>query len=163
LSSRRENSAYFALLLIVAIAVPLYAYGFRSSHPSVSPEYVVGDFQVRSTSVQITGTGLGGLGLSFKAVVYNPNVFGGTLDSANYSVYANGHFVGTGHTSTVYEVSPDSSQTFVFPVSVGWGSTFVTLGGYIVGLGNVSWKVDGNASIEINGIILLVPFALTTG
>lgn len=164
MSSARQNPAFAALLLIILIAVPVYIYGFRSTHPpSTQTEFMIGDLQVRSTSVSITSTGLSGVSLSLKAVVYNPNVIGATLDAVNYSVYANGHYVGTGHTAREYDIAPQSSQTLVFPISAGWGSAFQTMGSYIMNLGSVTWKVNGSANFDVGGFPLFVPFELATG
>jgi LEA14-like dessication related protein len=112
--------------------------------------------------VEVTGLGLKGLNLSLQAVVYNPNGFGATVEAANYSVYANGHYVGEGQLAHKFDIAPQSSQILVFPVSAGWGSTFMTTGSYIVGLGNVTWKARGTANVDVGGISLYVTFELAT-
>lgn len=104
-----------------------------------------------------------GINLNLQAVVYNPNGFGATLEAANYSVYANGRYVGEGQLAHQYAITPQSSQTLVFPISVGWGSAVRMTGSYIVDLGSITWKVDGTAKIEVVGIPLSVSFDFTTG
>jgi LEA14-like dessication related protein len=164
LSSDRERSAFIALLLIVLVAVPVYAYGYRSTQlPSTQQRYVIGDLQLQSTSVDITGLSSNGLSLSLKAVVYNPYGFGAALDAANYSAYADGHYIGAGQTARAYDLAPQSSQSLVFPISVGWKSALKTTGIYLVGLGDVTWKVNGTAKIEIGGFLFPVPFEFATG
>jgi LEA14-like dessication related protein len=123
----------------------------------------MGDLQLLSTSVDVTGLSSNGLSLSLKAVVYNPNGFGATLIAANYSVYADGSYMGVGQTAHEYDLAPQSSQTLVFPISISWKSAFQTTGSYIVDLGDVTWKVYGTADIEVGGFPLSVPFEFAAG
>jgi len=117
--------------------------------------------QLRSTSVGIVRLGPGGPSLALNAVVYNPYGFGATLDEANYSVYADGRYVGNGQTARGFDFPPQSTQTLVFPISLGWKSALLTAGRYVVGLGDLTWKVNGTASIEAGGLPLVVTFELT--
>ena len=159
-----ENSALAALLLIILVAVPVYAYSYHSTHPpSTQQRPVVGDLQLRSTSEDMAGLNSNGLNLNFNVVVYNPNGFGATLDAANYSVYANGRYMGAGQTSHEYDLAPQSSQTLVFPITISWKSAFQTMGSYLVGLGDVTWKVNGTATIEVGGFPFFVPYEFATG
>lgn len=164
LSSHRDNAAFAALLLIVLFVVPVYAYGYYSTHlASTQQRSVIGDLQLRSTSVDMTGLNQTGLSLNLNAVVYNPYAFGATLDAVNYSVYANGHYLGSGQIAHSFEVVPQSSQTLIFPISVGWKSAFETMGSYIADLGQVTWGVKGTAIIKVGGLSLFAPFEFTTG
>lgn len=110
----------------------------------------------------MTGLNHDGLSLNLKAVVYNPNGIGATLDAANYSVYANGHYMGIGQTAQEYDLASQSSQTLVFPISISWKSAFQTTGSYIVNWGDVTWKVNGTANTEVGGFSLFVPFEFVT-
>jgi LEA14-like dessication related protein len=164
LSSARENSALVLLILVVLVASAVEAFGYYSSHlPSTQEESLVESIQLRSTSVDITGLNSNGPSLNFNAVVYNPSGFGTKLDAANYSVYADGHYLGSGQTIKEYYIPPRSSQTLVFPVSVSWKSAFQTMGSYIVDGGNMTWVVNGTANIEVGELPLTVPFKFTTG
>jgi LEA14-like dessication related protein len=149
---------------MILIVVPVYVYIDSSTRPpSIQERTVVGDLQVQSTTVDMTGLDQSGLSLNLRAVVYNPNGFGATLDAANYSIYADGICLGAGQTVQEYDLAPRSSQTLVFPLSIGWKSAFETTGSYIVSLGGVTWKVNGTAEVEVGGFPLLVPFSLATG
>ena len=151
-------------LLIVLVVVPLYAVAQYAIHPpSTQQGGTFGNLQLRSTSVDIAGLGGNGIDLDIQAVIYNPNGFGATIEAANYSVYANGQYVGEGQLAHEYVVTPQSSQTFVFPISIGWRSVFRTTGSYIVSLGTIAWKVEGTASIEVAGLPLSVSFEFVTG
>ena len=108
----------------------------------------------------MTGLNHDGLILDLKAVVYNPNGFGATLDVANYSVYANGHYMGAGQTAQEYDLASRSSQTLVFPISISLKSAFQATGSYIVNWGDVTWKVNGTANIEVGGFPLFMPFEI---
>jgi LEA14-like dessication related protein len=103
------------------------------------------------------------MSLNLQVVVYNPNSFGATVEAANYSVSANGHYVGDGQLARGYDVAPHSSQTLAFPVNVSWESAFVTTGSYIAGLGDVTWKANGTAKVDAGGISLSVAFEFVTG
>lgn len=149
---------------MVLIVVPLYAMAQYTMHPpSAQQGGSFGNLQLQSTSVDVTGLGGNGINLNLQAVIYNPNGFGATIDAANYTVRANGQYVGEGRLAHEYAVTPQSSQTLVFPISIGWRSAFKTTGSYIANLGSIAWKVDGTASIEVDGFPLSVAFEFTTG
>lgn len=162
--SGRENSVLVLLILVVLVASAAEAFGYYSSHlPSAQEKSLVEGIQLRSTSVDVTGLNNNGLSLDFNAVVYNPNAFGAKLNAANYSVYADGHYLGSGHIVHEYYIAPQSSQTLVFPVNIGWKSAFQTTGSYVMARGNITWVVNGTANIEVGGFPLSVPFTLATG
>ena len=151
-------------LLIILVVVPLYAINQYMTRPSSKQQGgTFGNLQLQSTSVDATGATRNGLDLNLHAVVYNPNFFGATVEGANYSVYANGHYVGDGRLAREYDITPQSSQTLVFPVSIGWESAFTTTGSYIAGLGNVTWKANGTADVDVGGVSLSVAFEFATG
>lgn len=124
---------------------------------------MIGNLEVRSPSVAPAGLHLTSLTLAFEAVVYNPNPFGTTLDGANYSISANGHFLGDGRTAHEYRLAPRSSQTLTFPVMVGWKPMFGIMGNYVVNLGKVSWTVKGTAIVQLGGVSIPTTFEFTTG
>jgi LEA14-like dessication related protein len=137
------------------------AYVSYSTRPSgAQSKIILGDLQVQSTSVDMQGLVSSGLSLNVDAVIYNPNDFGATLKEANYSVYANGRYVGTGQTSREYDLGAGASLTMTFPVSIGWTSAFETTGSYFLSLGHVTWTVKGTAEVEIGGVTLRVAFQL---
>ena len=138
--------------------MPAYLYYGYVNRPVSAPWSTVGDLQVRATSVQVTGLAPGGPGLSLTAAVYNPNGFGVSLESANYTIYANGQYLQKGHVTREYALAPRSTEAFVFPVSIGWGLAFQTLGSYVWAWGNVEWEVRGTAIIQVGGFPLTVPF-----
>jgi LEA14-like dessication related protein len=164
MSSDSGDSAPAAALFVILIAFAGVAYGYHSNGPpSATQRPVVGDIQLRSASVAIAGANSARMSVDIDAVVYNPNPFGATLDSANYSVSANGSHLGNGRTPHEYDLAPQSSSTLVFPISVGWKSAFEATGSYIVNLGNVSWKVSGVAIVNLGGVSFSAPFEFTTG
>ena len=103
------------------------------------------------------------LNMNFKAVLYNPNGFGAKLDTAEYSDYANGHYLGSGKTTQEYDLTPQSSQTLPFPISVGWNALFKTTESYILNWGHIAWMVNGTAEINIGELCISAPFEFTTG
>jgi LEA14-like dessication related protein len=164
MSSDRQNTAPASALFVILIAFAGVAYGYNSTRPpSTEQRPVFGDLQLRSASVTIAGLNSSRMSLDVDAVVYNPNPFGATLDAANYSVSANGSHLGSGRTAHGYGLAPESSSTLVFPVSLGWRSAFETTGSYIVGLGSVSWEVNGTAVVGLAGLSFSAPFEFTTG
>lgn len=149
---------------MLGVASTAVAYGYYSSHPETTqPRPLIGNLDLRSISVAVTSLNRSGLTLDIDAVVDNPNGFGATLDSANYSVYADGHYFGSGRISHSYSLAPQSSATLVFPISVGWRSALGAMGGYVTGLGHVEWEVEGNARVSIGGLSVSGPFEFTAG
>jgi LEA14-like dessication related protein len=161
LSDQRERTAFALFLVIILVVMPAYLYYGYVTRPTSAPWSTIGDLQVRATSVQVTGLALGGPDLSLTAVVFNPNGFGVSLDSANYSIYANGHYLQNGQITREYALAPQSIQTFDFPISIGWASAFRTVGSYMWSWGNVNWEVKGTARIEVGGFPLTVSFDLS--
>jgi len=160
MSTKRERTSFALFMVLILVVMPAYLYYGYVTRPVSAPWSTIGELQIKGTSVHVTGLALGGPDLSFAAVVYNPNGFGVSLNSANYSIYANGHYLQSGHITTKYELAPKSTQTFVFPFSTGWTSAFETLGSYIWDWGNENWEVRGTASIEVSDFPLAVPFDL---
>jgi len=164
LSSGRELRTFTVFLLIILAVVPLYAIAGSETHPAgVQQGALIGNLQLRSVSLDVTGLNANGMGLSLDAVVFNPNGFGATLEAANYSIYADGHYLGEGLSAADYVFASRTSQTLVFPVTVAWGSALWTTGSYIGNLGNVDWKANGTARIEVGGLSLSVSFEFATG
>lgn len=162
LSAQKEKTAFILFLVIILVIMPVYLYYGYVTRPSTGSVIMVGDLQIRATSVQVTSLAFGGPDLSLTAVVYNPNGFGVELTGANYSVFADRHFLQDGQITNRYVLASQSTQTFVFPVSISWSSAFQTLGNYIWAWGDVTWEVKGTASLEVGGIHLTVPFDLST-
>jgi LEA14-like dessication related protein len=148
---------------MVLAFVPLYAFAQHTTSPRTQQGRTFGDLQPRSISAGVTGLSHNGMSLNIKAVIYNPSGFGATIETASYSVYANGHYLGEGQLAHEYSITPQSSQTLVFPISIGWRSAFLATGSYIVDLGDIAWKVNGTVSIEVGGFPLSVPFAFASG
>jgi len=101
LSIRGEKRAFTLFLLIVLLVVPAYAYYDHQTRPATGAWSMVGDLQFRATSVQATGLGFGGPDLQLTVVVNNPNGFGVSLTSANYSIYADGRHLLDGANSPI--------------------------------------------------------------
>jgi LEA14-like dessication related protein len=164
LATDREDRVHAALLLAVFIMVSAVVYDYGSAHPSGgSQESLIGNLELRSSSVVVKGADDRALAVDIKATVYNPNVIGAALEEANYSVYDDGHYVGSGRTVDAYELGSLSSQTFLFPISVGWGSALDVLGGYVLGWGHLTLEVKGTAIVEVGSLPLTVPFEFTVG
>jgi LEA14-like dessication related protein len=163
-SLEEKNTVPVAALLVILLAVAAVALAYYAIQPSSSgEEFTIGDLQIRSASVSVVAFHTAYLGLDIKAVVYNPNLFGATLTAANYSVSADGHYLGSGRTTREYVLSPRSSVPVALPFSVGWKSAFDETGSYLVDTGHVSLKVNGTAIIEVAGFSVSVPFDLTIG
>jgi LEA14-like dessication related protein len=154
-------AAALLVLLVVGAAVGLAYYAIQP--PTSGQGFAIGNLQVRSTSVVVATMHTSYVGLDIDAVVYNPNGFGATLTTANYSVSADGHHLGTGRTTQAYVLSPKSSLSVALPIDVGWTSAFDETGNYVVNLGHVSWQVKGTAIVEVAGFSVTVPFEFTIG
>jgi LEA14-like dessication related protein len=109
------------------------------------------------------GVHLSGVTMDVDMVVHNPNSITATLDQVSYSVYANNDFLGSGQTTTTYNIPPQSDYKLTFPLTMGWGSAFSAVGSYILNGGHVTWELKGTDSVNINGLSYSVPFDFTTG
>jgi len=158
----RERTAFGLFLMIILLVMPAYLYCSYVTGPSSAPWSTVGDLKFQATSVQVTGIAPGGLDLSLTAAVHNPNDFGVSLNGANHSIYANGHYLQNGHVTRKYALAPQSTQTFVFPISIAWSSALKTLGNYIWAWGSLTWEVKGVATVEVGGFSIAIPFELST-
>ena len=158
----RERIALVALLIVVIASVTVEIYVSRSTLPqNTQPRVILGNLELLSTSVGTSSLGGSGLSLRLVAVIYNPNGFGATLKGANYSVYANGHYLGSGRSGSEYNLAPRSSLTVAFPVTLGWRSALETMGSYLLGGGHLAWTIKGTANTEIGGFTFLIGFEFT--
>ena len=162
MNSGREYSAFTLFLLLTLVVVPVYVFGQGLTHPPPAQPRSFGGLQIRSTSIGIAKVGESGPGLNFDVVVYNPAGFGATLQAANYSVLADGHYVGEGRLVQAAYIDPASTQTFVFPVNIGWESALLTIGRYVAGLGSLTWTANGTARIDVGGLSISVSFEFST-
>lgn len=164
LPSGREYTGFALLLLMILVLVPVYAFQYDESRTSSTQQGpTIGGLQLRSSSVDITGMNSNGPTLNLDAVVYNPYSFGAVLDGANYSVYADGMYLGGGEISHEYDFALRSSQTLSFPLGVGWKPAIQTVGNYMMNWGDIAWEVNGTAKVEIGGLPLLVSFGFAIG
>jgi LEA14-like dessication related protein len=164
LSSGSERSAFTLFLLLILVAVPLYAIDYNATRPPGEQQGpAIAGLQLRSTSVEIAGVSYGGPNLDVRAVVYNPDGFGATLNEVNYSVWADGHYLGSGQTAQEYYFAPLSTTDLTFPISIGWTPAFQTAERYFVGWGDVTWEVRGTASVEVGGLHFTTSFEFATG
>ena len=150
------------LVLLAATFLVLVAVSY-STRQNSTQRPLIGNIQLRSTSIDITGLNRTDLNMNLKAVLYNPNGFGATLDTAEYSVYVNGHYLGSGKTTREYDLTPQSSQTLTFPISVGWNPAFKTMESYVMNRGHVTLMVNGTAEINIGELSISAPFEFTIG
>jgi LEA14-like dessication related protein len=163
MSTDGGNTAPAAALFVILIAFTGVAFGYHATRqPNAPQRRAIGDLQLRSASVAISGLNSTHLTLSIDAVFYNPNPIGATLVGANYSVSVNGRHLGSGRTAHESYLAPQSSSAVVFPISVGWRSALETTGSYVVNFGAVSWEVDGTAVVSLAGLSLSAPFEFTT-
>jgi LEA14-like dessication related protein len=163
-SLEERNTVPVAALLVVLVVGAAVALAYYAIQPPTSrQEFAIGNLQVRSTSVVVATMHTSYVGLDIDAVVYNPNSFGATLATANYSVSADGRYLGSGRTTHSYVLSPKSSLSVELPINVGWRSAFDETGNYLVNLGHVSWRVNGTAVVEVAGFSVTVPFEFTIG
>lgn len=109
----------------------------------------------------ITGVNRTYISLDFRAVVYNPNGFGASLDKVNYTIYASGRYLGRGQMTHGFELAPETTQSLVFPVIVGWGSAFGTVGVYLLSWGRVTFELKGMAEIKLGQFSFAAPFDFT--
>jgi LEA14-like dessication related protein len=162
LNSGKEYSAFTLFLLLTLVVVPVYVLGQGLTHQPPTQPKSFGGLQIQSTSIGIAKVGESGPSLNFKVAVHNPTSFGATLQAANYSVYADGHYVGDGRLTQETSMAPGSTQTFTFPVNVGWESALLATGRYVVDLGNLTWMANGTARIDVGGLSLTVSFEFST-
>ena len=148
------------LILLVTIFLVLLAANY-STRQNAPQKPLISNIQIRSTTIDITGLNSTNLDMNLKVVLYNPNEFGATLETAAYSVYANGHYVGNGKTTQKYDLNPQSSQTLTLPISVGWNAAFKTTETYILNWGHITWMVNGTALIHLGGLSISAPFEFT--
>jgi LEA14-like dessication related protein len=132
-------------ILILILAVVIASFAFQ-----IAQRAAIANVQVESVALSNIGVHFSGVSMNVDMVVYNPNSITAILDEVSYSVYANGTYVESGQTSTTYDIPPQSEYTLTFPLSMGGGSAFSTIGNYILNGGHVSWEIKGTGNIVIN-------------
>lgn len=155
-SHRARNIGIAVLTLILIFVIASFAF-------QTAQRAAIANIQVESVTPSSIGVRSSGVSMSVDMVVHNPNSITATLDQVSYSVYANGNYVGSGQTTTTYNIPPHSDYTLTFPLSMSWGSAFSTVGSYIVNGGQVSWELKGTDNVVIDGLSFSVPFDFSSG
>jgi LEA14-like dessication related protein len=127
----------------------------------IAQRAAIARIQVESVTPSDISVSSSGVSMNVDMIVNNPNSVTATLDEVSYSVYANGDYLGTGQTTTTYNVPPQSNYTLTFPLSMGWGSALNTVSNSIQNGGQVTWEIKGTDNVVINGFTFSVPFDFT--
>lgn len=164
MSSEAPNSAPAAALLLILLgfsATTLVSYS--TGHQTNQAIATMDGLQVRSASLTVGGLHRSSLTLDLSAVVFNSNPIGATLQRAVYSISVDGRYLGTGETLQQFSIEPESSGSFVFPISLRWSSAVDTGAIYLANLGNVSWQANGSATVSLGSLSFSTPFEFKTG
>lgn len=139
------------VVLLIAIVAASFGLG-------LAQRASIANIQVKSTTPSNIRPQASGIGMDVAVLVHNPDSITATLDQISYSVYANGNFIGSGQTTTTYDIPAKSDYTVAFPISLGWGSTSSTVRSSILAGGDITWVVKGTDNVVINGVSFTVPF-----
>jgi LEA14-like dessication related protein len=100
----------------------------------------------------------GGVNMTIAMVVHNPNEVSGRLTQVNYSMYADGDYVGSGLASTTYTLPARSNYSLGFPIGMGWGPASNIAQAAYLGGGSLDWKLNGTVSADVGGRHFSTPF-----
>jgi LEA14-like dessication related protein len=160
----QTDSRFYAVFVAGALLMAaLFAYGYavtqRGEH--FGPKYIFADISLVSSSVQVTGLRTSGISINLAAVVRNPNPIGATIARLNYTVFANGEYVGNGSETGKIVVGPGATLSLDFPVMAPWNAVYGMTEHYFLSGGNIVWLVHGEASVSVGGQSFFASFQLT--
>lgn len=141
-------------IAVVALVAVLVVAGFAYTEKSPPAENI----QVESVTPVGTVVQYGGVNMTIRIVVQNPNAVAGALHGVDYSLFAAGSLVGDAQAPTAGTLPPQSNYTVSFPVNMGWGAASGTAESYYVGGGSMNWNVNGTITFSFNGHSSSVPF-----
>jgi LEA14-like dessication related protein len=102
--------------------------------------------EVSLADVRVVSIGLSSASLELELRVYNPTSFAAVLDRADYSLYANGIYLGDGKISK-QEIPPGGTRTIKTPFSLSYSGALDALWSYLK-TEEVTWRVNGTACYE---------------
>ncbi|MGB9728090.1 MAG: LEA type 2 family protein [Nitrososphaeria archaeon] len=151
-------SKKFAAITIVTILTLIFASIFYY-------EYVKREAlracEISLADVRVKSVGLTSASLEIVFRIYNPNRVTATLDRADYSVYANGIYLGEGHITGKVDVPANNTVTIVSPFDLSYSGALKTVWPYLMSGGKLLWRINGTLHIDTPLGTLDIPFDTT--
>jgi len=92
-------------------------------------------------------------------VVHNYGGTTATLESINYSLYANGNYVGSGQQAAINQgIQPHFGRAMTLPVDMTWGPAWPSVSSVMLNGGQLTLEVMGTCIVKVNGSVHSVPF-----
>lgn len=134
LSNRKVAIVAVAAVLTVLALVGGYELARRDALKSC---------EVSLAGVRVVSIGLSSASLEVELRIYNPSSVAAVLERADYSLYANGIYLGDG-TISKQEIPPGGTRTIKTPFSLSYSGALEALWSYFK-TDEVTWSVNGTA------------------
>jgi LEA14-like dessication related protein len=101
------------------------------------------------SDVQIRNVGFTSATLEIYLNMYNPNSgITATLDRMDYSVYANGNYLGNGQVIQRVDISPKATKMVSSTFQVSYAGTLGAIWSALTSGGNIKWNLKGTAYFD---------------
>lgn len=147
MSNKKVAIVLVAAVLIVLALVGGYELARREALKSC---------EVSLAGVRVVSIGLVSASLEVELMVYNPSSVAAILERADYSLYANGIYLGDGTTSK-NEIPPGGTRTIKTPFSLSYSGALEALWSCLK-TDDVTWRVNGTAYYDTPLGSLGIPF-----
>jgi len=156
---KKSNGNNSRIIIGVVVIVIIVGFGFFA-YSEISQRKALEDIEISLQDVNFSRVGFTSATLSIWLDMYNPNDITATLDRADYEVYLNDNYVGSGQISSKTSI-PAYSSTIVktnFDVAYsGIGPTLISA----ISNQQIIVRLSGQAYYDTPFGTLTIPFSLT--
>lgn len=148
-----------AVVILVPLVFYLSLFGLYIMQ-EVNSRVALRDVEISIDGVDVKGLTLSGATLGIRLRMYNPNPFPATLDSADYSLYGNGNYLGNGIIPSRMDIPANGARSVSTDFDLSYGGAAGVLWSALLE-GRVSWRLTGIAHIRTAIGAIDVPFDLS--
>ncbi len=147
--------------IVVCVAVVLIAVFACIAYYEYSKREALRACEISLADVRVRSVGLTSASLEIVLRIYNPNTITATLDRVDYSVYANGVYLGYGSITNRVDIPPGSTAYVSSPFELSYSGALKTIWEYLISGGKLEWRIKGVAHIDTPLGALNIPFDIT--
>ena len=144
----------------VSIVVIIVAFASLGISQEIQQRKALENIQISFDGVNVKDIGFSGATLDLVFRMYNPNDITATLDRADYDLFLNDNYVGTGQIFQRVDIPAFSSRTVHSEFNLSFGGVAQSLVSALIE-GKTTWRVSGTAYYDTLLGTINVPFDFT--
>ena len=148
-----------ASIAAIIIAVGIVAYVAIFASTEIEQRKALEDIQISFHDASLEDLGLSGATVNLALRMYNPNVTA-TLDRADYELWFNDNYLGSGATHQRVDIPPLTSRVATTDFDLDFGGAGQSIISAIT-QGQATWRIAGSAYYETIFGTINIPFNIT--